>query len=343
MPSRRGFTFLELMLALALTALLLGAVSMAVDLHLRVLDSRRSFLEESQLARAVLRIIADDIRSVVLPYEQDMSAVESLLADAASSVAGGELGELESGGGDITGGDPGLSDLLVVPEVSGLESDLPADGDVSQDTVDLVSATTLPEQPGIYGNQYELQMDVSRLPRVDQLQAIYRSMESTTLTDLPSDVKTVTYYVISNPMGYASSSRGQVMDLSQETNPSIVGRGLVRRQMDRAVTQWAMTNGNAAGLLNDGEVLAPEIIAIEFAYFDGLEWRTEWDSGAEGGLPLAIQIILSVTSDEAMDRESPTNPAGGIRVTSEGNVRYYHLVVHIPTARPVEETSDTTM
>lgn len=46
--SRRGFTLLELMLALGLTTVILLAISMAVDLHLRSYDGRRKQLEESQ-------------------------------------------------------------------------------------------------------------------------------------------------------------------------------------------------------------------------------------------------------------------------------------------------------
>jgi len=39
---RSGFTLLELMLALALTSVVLVAIGMAIDLHLRMLDSRRT-------------------------------------------------------------------------------------------------------------------------------------------------------------------------------------------------------------------------------------------------------------------------------------------------------------
>jgi prepilin-type N-terminal cleavage/methylation domain-containing protein len=344
--TKRGFTFLELMLALALTTLLLGAISMAVDLHLRALDSRRSMLEESQLARAVLRIIADDIRGVVLPYEQDISTVESLMSGTADSL----LEQAGVGGGDITGpdvpegggeggdagmdpmGDAGLGDA----------TDLGAADEVSQNTVDLASGSTLPTQPGIYGNQYELQLDISRLPRIDELQAAYSTSDVMTEMDVPSDIKSVTYYVMSDQTGYASTGLESAVSLSEERDPSIVGRGLVRRQLDRAVTQWAMTNGTTAGVINAGEVLAPEVIGIEFAYFDGLEWRTEWDSEAEGGSPMAIQIILAITSDEARGLPASTNVEEGIQVTTEGNVRYYHLVVHIPTAKPLEDTSDMT-
>ena len=42
------------------------------------------------------------------------------------------------------------------------------DSSETSQTEDTASASTLPPVPGLYGNQYELQVDVSRLPRVDR-------------------------------------------------------------------------------------------------------------------------------------------------------------------------------
>ena len=53
------------MLAIALSALVLYLVSVALDLHLGALDRRRSQVEEVQLARTLLELIANDLRSVI--------------------------------------------------------------------------------------------------------------------------------------------------------------------------------------------------------------------------------------------------------------------------------------
>ncbi len=42
------------MLALSLTTIVLGVIGMAIDLNLRVLDSRRNVVEDAQLARGHL-------------------------------------------------------------------------------------------------------------------------------------------------------------------------------------------------------------------------------------------------------------------------------------------------
>src|SRR5688500_6057297 len=53
-----GMTLLELMLALSLSVVVMGVIAIVIDLHLRTLDTRRTEVEEAQLARAVLRQMA---------------------------------------------------------------------------------------------------------------------------------------------------------------------------------------------------------------------------------------------------------------------------------------------
>jgi len=50
--------------------------------------------------------------------------------------------------------------------------------------------------------------------------------------------------------------------------------------------------GDYAAIAERAELLAPEIDAIFFRYFDGADWVEEWDSRALGALPLAIEIMI---------------------------------------------------
>jgi hypothetical protein len=182
---------------------------------------------------------------------------------------------------------------------------------------------TVPEVVGIYGNQYQLQVDVSRLPRIEQYQQLLTADSAASMVDIPSDIKTVTYYVKTPEMGaMAAPSIG----LDRMSDPNAHAVGLVRREVDRAVTSAAITNGDTARLENSGEMLAPEVVGIEFRYFDGIEWRLEWDSTVEKSLPLAVQILLAMTT---------SNP-DGISVTASAsdlppNIRIYSMIVHLPT------------
>jgi hypothetical protein len=132
-------------------------------------------------------------------------------------------------------------------------------------------------------------------------------------------------------------------NLAQATDPTLAGRGLVRRELDRAVTQWALSTSNATGLESTGEVIAPEVTSIEFLYCDGLEWRTEWDTEAEGKLPLAIQVILAIGPSDAVGADLGTVGAGGMQRSSTDNVTLYRMIVHLPAATAAEEeTSELT-
>ena len=69
----------------------------------------------------------------------------------------------------------------------------------SEDRTSDISSSAPQSVPGLYGNAYQLQVDISRLPRVDQYMAISAQSDSgVTNADQVSDVKNVSYYVINN-------------------------------------------------------------------------------------------------------------------------------------------------
>jgi hypothetical protein len=318
------------MLALGLTTVILLAISMAVDLHLRSFDARRKQLEESQLARAILTIIADDIRNTVLEYEQDLSGLEAMLPTALAGATVSDIGSEALG--EVPSEDPSLA------------------AEATTASQDLASAVTLPTKPGIYGNQYQLQLDISRLPRFDEYQALLAA-KNTTLgaTDIPSDVKTVTYYVLSGAVPTSASGMTATnQDILTSTDPAVVQRGLVRRQLDRAVSQYAVANGLMLGTDTVGEVVAAEVASIEFQYFDGSEWRYEWDTEVEGTLPVAIQIIMLL---EAPSTKSLTNQSLATnQLQSDSSteldpsaLHYYRLLVPVATGQAAEAEEDTSL
>ena len=79
--SRRGFTLLELTLALGLTVVLLTAVYRAMELHWQFSIAGQVEVERSQIARALLTKIAADIRSTVYRVESGPSGTMSATSD----------------------------------------------------------------------------------------------------------------------------------------------------------------------------------------------------------------------------------------------------------------------
>lgn len=373
-PARRGVTLLELILALGLSILVLGAVALAINVFLRQLDARRSQVEETQIARAVLRMIADDLRSAVQQEKLDFSQVSGSASTLASSAAaaavdsatgsssgtGGSTGSTTGGGsssGTGTGGGAGGaaggsgnsgsgsggsstsggSSASGGSSTSGgsSSSGTSGSGSTSTATQDIEQATETPPVPGIFGNQYQLMIDVSRLPRIDEL-TMQSSSGGTNVEDLPSDIKTVAYYVRQEEAqmstGFTSAAPGSA--LGRELRRP----GLVRRQLDRAVTMYATQGGNTTNLQSKEQLVAPEIVGVEFRYFDGTQWLTSWDSIEQNRLPSAVEIIVAVQpgGEQFLPQSSSAATANPTVSPSSGATTgplMFRQIVKIPAAR----------
>jgi hypothetical protein len=342
MNARRGVSLLELVLALALSVLVMGAIAFALHLHLNAFDTRRTDVEKSQLARAVLKLMADDLRSVVAHNAIDFTDAAKLATT--SSVPG--LDDALSGGDD-TGGDDDDDDQDDTGGDDDDDSDAgggdtPTDGTEEEQPKDL-SADLMPSTiPGIYGNQYQLSVDVSRLPRIEDF------MLTAGASDIPSDVKTIAYYLAADtgPVDAAEDTlvaQRAAAQASSSAGAQGWGRGLMRRTLDRSVTQWAVNNGDTSRLDAKGELVAEEVVTLEFRYFDGTAWLTEWDTQASGGLPQAIEVAVAIntrSADEVVASGSPLSQDGvsePLALQSGGNIKVYSQVIRIPSAKPLEE------
>lgn len=313
---RSGVTLLELLLALALTGLIMVLIGMAIELNLRTLESGRKDVERAQLAAAVLRHIASDLHNAVISEPLDLSSVPAMSG-------GGDLGALAEGGESLLSEEAGDSfgDLL-----GGSEE---MDAEMTDLGTDIAGSVVPTNQPGLFGSQYELQVDVSRLPRVDQYEQVFLADAGSVVVDIPSDVKTVAYFLQTDGL-----TTGVTTAAAGATGSETVS-GLARREMDRAVTAWASQNGGLDTEATSGQILAPEVNYIEFRYFDGLEWLAEWDSQSSGGLPVAVEVIIGI--DPAYGLDPAAADVAAIRELAAADMTeyMYRLVVRLPTARPV--------
>lgn len=321
---RHGLTLLEILLALALTGVVMVIISMAIDLHLRTMDTRRTSVEEAEIARAVLRHIGADLRSAVLYQPIDLSGAAGLSVSGDIEAMAGELlgsGDGSSGGGLGSQGSGGLS----LPE--DFDAAALAGEPMSVNTVDIAGTVEPTSVPGLFGNQFEVQVDISRLPRVDEYSVLMAPASSGGVADVPSDVKTVSYFLRDATSTAALSNGSTSLDSGAEP-------GLYRRSMSRAATSWASANGGVDPSQGGGELLAPEVNYLEFAYFDGLEWYTEWDSEQMGGLPVAIEITIGVDTygSAATPSEDVSKQIDAV-MTDQAQFRY-RMVVHLPAAQP---------
>ena len=150
-----------------------------------------------------------------------------------------------------------------------------------------------------------------------------------TLGDMPSDVKTVGYYVQSPRTDGVQDALGQLRQEAASANSgsvAISNGGLVRRSVDRAVTQYAYENAQSTQLLRTGELIAPEVLAIEFQYFDGATWQIQWD-GSQQGLPHVVKITIAMQRDSRA-KSKPLVPGIAISSISADMMQEYGLEVY---------------
>lgn len=313
--SRRGFTLLEVLLTLAMSVVLMILIGGAIKFYADDLNLRNMEVREVQVAAAVLQMMEDDLRATLHGTPIDTEALAALLTSA---------------GGGASGGVSSTTDL----STAGIESDTLDSETV--DSADLTSGTAVLSSPGLIGNQYQIQVDVSRLPRLEEYMTIADGTMSD-VDDIPSDIKTVTYFVQSAGMV------GGVADVFSQTNDpaaqaSSPTGGLVRRSLDRFAAANAISNGGFGTLNMTGDLLAPEVVAIEFSYWDGVLWQLQWNSDEMGELPLAIQIQLSVV--DSPESALLLNDPGA--TTTPIQPRLFTHIVRLPLARPIDTSTDTT-
>ncbi len=315
---RAAFTLFEVILSLALSILLMLILGMAVNIHLRVTEVGRSDVERAQLARALLRKIGDDLRGAVwyAPAEASVPSLSSAGEAGAGGRSGGGGGPPGSGGSGISaGGGGGGSGGSGGSEMSTSEA----------------SGSLLPTTPGLFGDQYILQVDVSRLPRPELYDLLVQQDASVLTADMVSEVRTVAYYLGSSSGAGNSYSSG-----------GAVGGGLVRRDLDRAVTQWAAESGGMDLLDPVAAPLAEEVAGLEFRYFDGTEWVYEWDSSERQGLPVAVEIAIAVGSADDTTSGASLFDLVEAPDSTDGDYTIYRLLVHLPIAQPTTLESSST-
>jgi type II secretory pathway pseudopilin PulG len=174
------------------------------------------------------------------------------------------------------------------------------------------------------GTADRLEFDASRLPRIDEYEGFGfdngSGSSDASVTDITSDVKTVTYYVgsLEDIAEMADMSFGEQEFSAEDGDDEEPETGLIRSEVDRSASLYATLEAQSTQLDRAEEVVAPEVSSVVFRYFDGTEWWDEWDSDELGGIPTAVEIDLTLRGESE---------------DSEGD--HYLLVVRLPASQRV--------
>jgi len=316
---RAGFSLLEILVALALSVILLGAIYAALDLFWRYSTTGQEEIERAQLARAILRTIEMDLRSVVYKSATEGSSSGGGASGSAGTAMGGSTGGGSTGGGATGGGATGggatgggaTGGGSQQSSTSGLQSSGSSQGGAagsSGSTGSIGSSVTTAAQPaGLVGDASTLLITVSSPSRRFDYAPIGTGGGART-----SDLLSVSYQMA--PLQTASAASA----------------GLARMEGDRLLLSQADTQGNEQLLAANTKILASEVTALRFAFFDGYSWRATWDSSQLSGLPMAVEVEIEVTTPPRGSR--PGAPAAARQSKSQS----FRLVVAIPLAKAID-------
>ena len=342
---RRAFTLLETMLALALAGILLAGVYAAIDQSWKMTASGREEMERAQLARALIHKIELDIRSITFipppPVNDSATATTSTGSTSSTSTTSGSSGS-GSGSGGSTGGGSGSgsgagsgrssgsgagsgsgssgrsssgggsgSNATSQASASGKSAlgDAGATTGTSDSTTSTDTESTGPNSKsiGLRGTSIQLEISVSR-PRRDLLPgtAVNATAGPT------SDLREVTY-------SFVASTAAPIPGMMPTS-------GLVRTEGDRMAVEALESTGGAANQISNVQYLCPEVIGLNFRYFDGQVWSESWDSDATGRIPRAVELMVKLSPPKA-------KPAL-FNVATSRSMEIFRTVVLIPISDP---------
>ncbi|MDP1562571.1 MAG: type II secretion system protein GspJ [Pirellulaceae bacterium] len=165
-----GFTLVEVMLSLALCVVIMGLLAAASQMYLMNIQVERDELTRSRAARAVLQVMAFDLRAAVQFKPVDESALDESIAAVEEAMAA-------LGGGETQ----------TAPEPE------------EQQVV---------EQPGLAGGPNSISFDISRLPRRDQFAPVVDG-KTGRVVSIPSEILNIQYMVGTVQEDNPSSNRNQ--------------------------------------------------------------------------------------------------------------------------------------
>jgi type II secretory pathway component PulJ len=321
----RGFTLVEVLLATALAVTLLLALWSLFGIYTSLFTVGQTKTETSQLARALLDQLADDLHSAIQDPIPGTSSKTRTSTPLRRFVLNGSSDQLR---------------------------------------LDVLQVTPLQGNPTPLGDSERLAQEPSAA-RVPELRTVYYTFRDPLVAGgLETGETTATGETGATG---ATSGMSEVSGTNVENLP-----GLVRREVDFETPQadesgagpgydlaaLGTSEGAIAGVPAAGESEAldslgpqlvdtsltwvPEVVRLQFRYFDGNGWTSQWNSLTRKSLPVAVEVTLQLGtvahSAETLDEAEPAEPGGtaglgeglDAELASESAGPTYRLVVDVP-------------
>lgn len=357
MIARRGFTLLEVMLAMLLSTALLAGLWTAMSLHLKAFDTGRMEVEQTQLVRALLQKIATDLRRTV----PDMPAPAT---HGGAAPAADPLHPLTSTPGGATTLPNGTSPMGAAPvgvastaaASTAPASSAPASTRAPQQLAP--ASTPMGSAPAVAGSSSvahaapqdlaslvgtsrQLRLRVSQPSDAPDLLDVSDGVSETQVR-LPDDLTTVFYWLAQGAgeqpaTSIAEMPQGDALlrhqgawlrppSLENSPNAALAAEGATDED------QWQIWFDRAEMPAEEQQtdpalIMATEVQGLRFRYLADGAWHDAWNSAERGGLPAAVEISLLLRKeDSAVESAMPIaeEPTEVIRPD-------FRLVVLLPT------------
>lgn len=314
--TRSGITLLEVLVAALLSAILMMGIWNLFTTYSRLFETGQAKTERAQLVRSLMQRLREDLVSAGIDPSQMQQTASASVSDSTTIT------------GSVTSSTTSMADSD--PTAAGSQNSFGGGLFHSQSgrfhdsgRVELAEVSDVPDV-GLWGTRHTLQLDVMQsVPPTSAEQSSGMSPFSEPGTDhsleiaprLP-ELRTIVYRYF---------AAGELQTGNQEAPP-----GLLRRELDwesalSKRTELSMTEVAAfvAGFstsiteneeaetpplevdvvpYDDSMIWIPEIAWLEFRYFDGREWRSEWDSSRQQTLPVAVEVSLVVPDEHSSHR-----------------------------------------
>jgi hypothetical protein len=326
---RRGFTLMEIVLAIALTSAVMYLLMTAIELYMIRVDSSRGRVESAQLARTILDQMAADLAAMRL---DPPGAAMARGAGGGQQSGGQQAGGGQSGGGNQTGQSPSAAQGQQGAGGGYGGAGGNAGGSSGNAGSTAGSAAAPATTHGIFGTAEELRIDRAAPPNWARASREVDPTEPPGAIDLP---RTVRYYMNEGTAQSAQEFAQRGVDVEGETAASVSG---LYRELIPTAALSDDADPLASPASRDGariELLAPEVVKLELHYFDGEKLVDEWDVVEDAGLPAGVEILLTIhepnygPSDDADQQRSLTGPR-----YKEKDLVVYRRFVRLPKVSP---------
>ncbi|MFV2065373.1 MAG: type II secretion system protein GspJ [Pirellulales bacterium] len=347
---RAGFTLLEMLLASALATVMLLTLWSLLNMYMRLFTQAPAAVEQSQLVRAVVQQIAHDLRCVIPPIDRPERPLR--LAGGSATRDGSANGSISTStvvpASDLPLGSLGSQSVTSKPS-SGLRS------------ASLDGAVGILPPASLIGEPNSLRMEVLEIaprPIVGEAEVDERATgERATVSKVPA-LRHVHYELIED-VESTGDRRGETEGIlvrrqrawdepadRKETDPaalsSLRSGGLSRvENNDRLDTLPSKYSEDDRSLETDpATFVIPEVSGITFRYCDGSNWSEWWDSRQRGGLPIAVEVVLTLASGRTSERSDASSAVRDPAPTTGDRLAESETVGRTSTANARDDAID---